>query len=41
MNVLQFISQNRTEVLDLTAEHLWLVGASITLAVSSESRSAF
>jgi len=33
MNVLQFIIQNRTEVLELTAEHLWLVGASIVLAV--------
>jgi osmoprotectant transport system permease protein len=33
MNLLQFLSQNRTEVLQLTAEHLWLVGASITLAV--------
>jgi lipopolysaccharide export LptBFGC system permease protein LptF len=33
MNVFQFISQNRMEVLDLTTEHLWLVGASITLAV--------
>lgn len=33
MNILQFILQNRTEVLELTAEHLWLVGASITLAV--------
>src|SRR5271169_528687 len=33
MNVFQFISQNRIEVLDLTTEHLWLVGASITLAV--------
>ena len=33
MNVLQFISQNHTEVLELTAEHLWLVGASIVLAV--------
>jgi osmoprotectant transport system permease protein len=33
MNVLQFILQNRTEVLELTAEHLWLVGASVTLAV--------
>jgi osmoprotectant transport system permease protein len=33
MNVLQFIAQNRTEVLELTAEHLWLVGASIFLAV--------
>ena len=33
MNVLQFIQQNRTEVLELTAEHLWLVGASIALAV--------
>ena len=33
MNLLQFLSQNRAEVLELTAEHLWLVGASITLAV--------
>jgi osmoprotectant transport system permease protein len=33
VNLLQFLSQNRTEVLELTAEHLWLVGASITLAV--------
>jgi osmoprotectant transport system permease protein len=33
MNVLEFILQNRMEVLDLTTEHLWLVGASITLAV--------
>jgi osmoprotectant transport system permease protein len=33
MNVLQFIAQNRMEVLDLTTEHLWLVSASITLAV--------
>ena len=33
MYVLPFIAQNRTEVLELTAEHLWLVGASIALAV--------
>src|SRR6266566_10044451 len=33
MNALQFVIQNRTEVLELTAEHLWLVGASILLAV--------
>jgi osmoprotectant transport system permease protein len=33
MNVCQFILQNHTEVLELTAEHLWLVGASIALAV--------
>ena len=33
MNVFQFIAQNHVEVLDLTAEHLWLVGASIFLAV--------
>jgi osmoprotectant transport system permease protein len=33
MNVLQFISQNRTEVLELTREHLWLVGVSTLLAV--------
>jgi len=33
MNVFQFLAQNHTEVLELTAEHLWLVGASIVLAV--------
>jgi hypothetical protein len=33
MNVLQFILRNHAEVLELTAEHLWLVGASIALAV--------
>ena len=33
MNVFQFIAQNHTEVLELTGEHLWLVGASIVLAV--------
>jgi osmoprotectant transport system permease protein len=33
MSVFQFILQNHTEVLELTAEHLWLVGASIFLAV--------
>jgi osmoprotectant transport system permease protein len=33
MNVIQFILQNHMEVLDLTTEHLWLVGAAITLAV--------
>jgi osmoprotectant transport system permease protein len=33
MNVLQFIIQDHVEVLNLTTEHLWLVGASITLAV--------
>ena len=33
MNVLQFIAQNHIEVLELTAEHLWLIGASIFLAV--------
>ena len=33
MNVLHFIAQNRTEVLELTGEHLWLVGASIALAL--------
>ena len=33
MNVFQFILQNRTEVLDLTLEHLWMVGASTLLAV--------
>ncbi len=33
MNVLRFMFQNHTEVLDLTLEHLWLVGASTVLAV--------
>jgi osmoprotectant transport system permease protein len=33
MNVFQFIIQDHVEVLNLTTEHLWLVGASITLAV--------
>ncbi|HXJ88495.1 MAG TPA: ABC transporter permease [Candidatus Binatia bacterium] len=32
MNVLQFMLQNRTQVLELTAEHLWLVGWSTFLA---------
>lgn len=34
MNVWQFMLQNRTEVLDLTLEHLWLVGISTLLAVA-------
>ena len=33
MNVIQFILQNRTEVVELTLEHLWLVGVSTVLAV--------
>src|ERR1700720_43667 len=33
MNVIQFILQNHMVVNDLTTEHLWVVGASITLAV--------
>ena len=33
MNVWQFMAQNHTEVLELTLEHLWLVGASTALAV--------
>jgi osmoprotectant transport system permease protein len=33
MNVWQFIAQNRTEVLELTLQHLWLVAASIFFAV--------
>ncbi len=32
MNVLRFMLQNRTQVLDLTAEHLWLVGCSTLFA---------
>ncbi len=33
MNVWHFMAQNRVEVLDLTFEHLWLVGVSIFIAV--------
>jgi len=33
MNVFQFIQQNRAQVLELTLEHLWLVGASTLFAV--------
>jgi len=33
MNLWQFILQNHVEVAELTFEHLWLVGASIILAV--------
>ena len=33
MNFFQFILQNRTEVLELTLEHLWMVGAAIFFAV--------
>lgn len=34
MNLWQFVQQNRFEVLQLTLEHLWLVGVSILLAVA-------
>ncbi len=34
MNILEFFVRNRTEVLDLTLEHLWLVGVSTALAVA-------
>jgi osmoprotectant transport system permease protein len=33
MNVWQFMLENHTEVLELTLEHLWLVGVSTVLAV--------
>ncbi len=33
MNFWQFVLQNHTEVLELTGEHLWLVGVSTVLAV--------
>jgi osmoprotectant transport system permease protein len=33
MNVWQFMLQNQTEVLELTVEHLWLVGLSTLFAV--------
>ena len=34
MNIFQFFIRNRTEVLDLMLEHLWLVGVSTLLAVA-------
>jgi len=34
MNVLQFMLQNRSQVLELTLEHLWLVGISTLLAMA-------
>src|SRR5581483_5011427 len=34
MNLWQFLLQNRMEVLDLTLEHLWLVGISTLIAVA-------
>jgi len=34
MNVWQFMLQNHTEVVELTLEHLWLVGTSTLLAVA-------
>jgi len=33
MNFFQFILQNHTEVLELTLEHLWMVGVAISFAV--------
>jgi osmoprotectant transport system permease protein len=33
MNLVRFLLQNRTQVLDLTLEHLWLVGLSTVFAV--------
>jgi len=33
MNVLRFMLENRTQVLELTLEHLWLVGLSTAFAV--------
>src|SRR4051794_6840400 len=33
MNVFRFILQNRAQVLELTAEHLWLVGWSTLFAM--------
>src|ERR1700722_16367525 len=33
MNLLHFLSQNHEEILELTLEHLWLVGVSTVLAV--------
>ena len=33
MNVIRFILENRTQVLELTSEHVWLVGLSTAFAV--------
>jgi len=33
MNLFQFLLHNRTQILELTGEHLWLVGASTLLAM--------
>jgi osmoprotectant transport system permease protein len=33
MRLMQFFTAHRTEILSLTAEHIWLVGVSIALAV--------
>jgi len=34
MNVVRFIMENRTQVVELTVEHLWLVGVSTILAMA-------
>ena len=34
MNLFHFLADNRMQVLELTAEHLWMVGASTLLAVA-------
>jgi len=34
VNFLHFLAQNRAEILELTVEHLWLVGVSILIAVA-------
>jgi osmoprotectant transport system permease protein len=34
MNFWNFVAQNRIEIVDLTLEHLWLVGAATVLAVA-------
>ena len=34
MNFLHFLAQNRSEILELTVEHLWLVGVSTLIAVA-------
>jgi osmoprotectant transport system permease protein len=34
MNLLEFLFRNRTEVVELTLEHVWLVGVSTLLAVA-------
>ncbi len=41
MNIWQFLLHNHTEVLELTLEHLWLVGASTFFARAQQTRPGY